>query len=239
MTSGDHPKRLHGNGEGTCFRRGPQTRGFTLLELLASLVCILVLSCLLLPALGQARSRVRGTSCVGNLRQWGVATFLWASDNSDLLPKDGSPNGRSLREGWYVDLPRVLGLPPYQDQPWRTNAIVTPSASVWICPSNSRRSNGNNLFHYCLNEHVNGSGSGNQVRLGSIPDPGRTVWLFDNGRRAAVAGPNNVHTNLHQSGAQFLFLDGHVQRFPNRIYWDFQTQRGKRESPSLLWHPFP
>ena len=29
-------------------------------------------------------------------------------------------------------------------------------------------SNGNNLFHYCLNENVNGTGSSNQVKMASI-----------------------------------------------------------------------
>jgi prepilin-type processing-associated H-X9-DG protein len=63
------------------------------------------------------------------------------------------------------------------------------------------------------------------------------VWLFDNGRLAAVAGPNNVHTNLHQRGAQFLFLDGHGRRFPNADYWDFRYQRGRRDHPELRWDP--
>jgi hypothetical protein len=48
------------------------------------------------------------------------------------------------------------------------------------------------LFHYCLNEHVNGSGSGKQVKLCTIPKPARTIWLFDNGRIAGVAQQNNV-----------------------------------------------
>ena len=65
--------------------------------------------------------------------------------------------------------------------PWRTNNHINPGHSIWICPSNSRRSNSNELFHYCLNENVNGTGTGNQIRLVSIPHPSVTVWLFDNG----------------------------------------------------------
>jgi prepilin-type N-terminal cleavage/methylation domain-containing protein/prepilin-type processing-associated H-X9-DG protein len=213
------------------------SRGFSLLELLLAVAVIAVLAGLLLPALSRARSRVHGTACLSNLRQWGVATILWASENQDYLPQDGTPNGRSVNEGWYIDLPRALGMPPYSELPWRTNPRVDPGRTLWICPANSRRSNSNNLFHYCLNQHVNGSGSGNQVRLGSLPSPGQTVWLFDNGRLAAVAGPNNVHTNLHQRGAQFLFLDGHVQRFPNVDYWDFRNRRGRRDHPELRWVP--
>jgi prepilin-type processing-associated H-X9-DG protein len=123
--------------------------------------------------------------------------------------------------------------------PWRTNANIDPGRSLWICPSNPRRSNGNNLFHYCLNEHVNGIGTGNQVRLGSLPRPTTLVWLFDNGKLAAVAQQNNVHTNLHSHGAQFTFLDGHSARFHSREYWDFQKNAGRTNNPGVAWIPSP
>jgi prepilin-type processing-associated H-X9-DG protein len=120
---------------------------------------------------------------------------------------------------------------------WRTNAAVAPGRSLWICPANSRRSNGTNLFHYCLNEHVNGIGSGNQIKLTAIPHPALTVWLFDNGKLAAVAQQNNAHTNLHNRGANFTFLDGHSARFNQREYWDFGSNQGRTNNPSLIWFP--
>jgi prepilin-type processing-associated H-X9-DG protein len=130
-----------------------------------------------------------------------------------------------------------MGLPPYHQLAWRTNAAMDPGPCLWICPSNPRRSNGHNLFHYCLNRHVNASGTGNQVKLSSIPQPAHTVWLFDNGGSAPVAQQNNVHTNLHAGGAQFNFLDGHAARFANRDYWDFTVNRGRTNHPGLVWTP--
>jgi prepilin-type processing-associated H-X9-DG protein len=106
---------------------------------------------------------------------------------------------------------------------------------VWY--GNIRRSNGNNLFHYCLNEHVNGIGAGNQTKLCRIPRPVLTVWLFDNGKLAAVAQQNNVHSNLHNQGAHFTFLDGHAQRFRNTEYWNFFTNEGITNNPNLIWIP--
>jgi hypothetical protein len=48
----------------------------------------------------------------------------------------------------------------------------------YLCRGNPCRSNGNNLFHYCLNEHVNGLGSGNQEEgargLDALQDAGAT-----------------------------------------------------------------
>ena len=212
-------------------------RAFTLIELLVVIAIIAILAALLLPALAKAKQKANATECLNNLKQWGLATVLFANDNDDFLPKDGTPNGTSTTSGWYIDLPGILGIPPYDQLPWRTNAAISPGHVIWICPSNTRRSNGTNLFHYCLNINVNGTGSGNQTRLSSIRKPTATIWLFDNGKLAAVAQQNNVATNMHNSGANFLFLDGHSARFKCESYWDFAGDKGLTNNPDLIWFP--
>ena len=211
---------------------------FTLIELLAVIAILAILASLLLPAFNKAKGKAQNITCLNNLKQWGLATQFYVADNNDYLPPDGSPNGVSVNSGWYIDLPRELGIRPYNELSWRTNAGIRPEKSIWICPANTNRSNGANLFHYCLNEHVNGTGANNApVKHSNIHKPTQVVWLFDNGKRAAVAQQNNAHTNLHHQGAQFTLLDGHSARFRNLEYWDFTANKGRTNNPNLIWIP--
>jgi prepilin-type N-terminal cleavage/methylation domain-containing protein/prepilin-type processing-associated H-X9-DG protein len=214
-------------------------RAFTLVEVLVVIALVALLAGMLVPALARARRSVHGSSCLGNLRQWGLATRLYATDHADHLPPDGAPNGISRDQAWYVELPLTLGERPYREQgAWRTNADPALPRNLWLCPANPRRSNGRMLFHYCLNRRVNGSGADSRAaRLTDVPAPGETVWLFDNGGLAAVAAENNAHTNAHGAGAHFLFLDGHVTRHAAATYWDFRRQRGFTNPTAFRWQP--
>ena len=219
---------------------GTERKGLTLIELLVVIAMLAVLAGLLLPALAKAKNHGRSAFCLNNLRQWGLATHLYTTDYEDYLPPDGTPNpgNSSTNSGWYIQLPRQLDLPRYHQMQWRTNAAVDPGLSVWICPANRRRSNGRNLFHYCLNSYVDGTGADDRpVRLGFLPEPSRLVWLFDSKNLPAVGYWGYTHTNLHSQGAQFLFLDGHVRRFRKPEYWNDKTNKGRTDNPEIRWIP--
>src|SRR5579872_4117320 len=62
---------------------------FTLIELLVVIAIIAILAAILLPVLAKAKERALRAQCTSNLKQWGLAQQLYATDNDNALPSDG------------------------------------------------------------------------------------------------------------------------------------------------------
>lgn len=67
-------------------------RAFTLIELLVVIAIIAILAAMLLPALSSAKERARRATCLNHIRQFTLASLIYADDNQQHLPRGETDN---------------------------------------------------------------------------------------------------------------------------------------------------
>lgn len=140
----------------------PARHGFTLIELLVVIAIIAILAAILFPVFAQARDAARKAACQSNLKQFGAAFAMYATDYDGFFPNPGGrviigiPNGaawysatRNTATGQIVDSGQ--GIYPYLKQ--RGNA----GSNLWSCP-NALPGGGSNRFavgqNYSMNDYA-------------------------------------------------------------------------------------
>lgn len=213
---------------------------FTLIELLVVIAIIAILAALLLPALSTAKSMVLTIRCAGNFKQIGAAAFMYAFDNNEIIPpcsidaggytKQLGPYLGGKSDSWIIpngitvcvaDRKTLGSCPSYPNAPIVTNYIGTVSAQdKAAADAISGPYGGWQRYHdSCREGKYLRQITDNSVIMIEMP----SYYYIWNGYlypyHFSMAGYTNIsHPNWsaaywHNNSSNFLFKDGHIEKF--------------------------
>jgi prepilin-type N-terminal cleavage/methylation domain-containing protein len=106
-------------------------RGMTLIEVMVVVVVVVLLFTLLLwPAVSKMRDHDQRIRCVNNLKQVGLAAYVWIDDHSGKYPMEISQTNGGTREF-------STGANAFRHFQIMSNNLSTPS--ILLCPADSDR----------------------------------------------------------------------------------------------------
>jgi prepilin-type N-terminal cleavage/methylation domain-containing protein/prepilin-type processing-associated H-X9-DG protein len=207
-------------------------RGFTLIELLVVIAIIAILAAMILPALAHAKQKGQQTACVNNSRQQTLAVFMYAEDNSDILPPVAFNDANDNE----IDWPTLLD--PYLKNP-----------KIHLCPSDLVSTNSS----YGLNElgfvDLTDPGVTTPIRMAGFHTPTATVMLGDVGTEddmvtlrpdtsKMIAPGSDINDDedarpiaRHNQRCDLGFMDGHAEPMRLNLFYLNQNPTNKWFTP--------
>lgn len=157
-----------------------RTRAFTLIELLVVIAIIAILAAILFPVFSQAKAQAKKASSLSNMRQVGLASLMYASDNEDYFPlTERGGDVSDAAEFYWGDM-----ILPYTKS-WQVLTAPGQAGTIQFkttVPSYSQQWS----YHYGINDVTDSSAACTPDGSGSGPDNPQCVHKGAAGKNGSV-----------------------------------------------------
>ena len=188
--------------------------GFTLIELLVVIAIIAILAAILFPVFAKAREKARQTSCLSNVKQWALASMMYAQDYDEVTVPTYSYNPAGPMTG----CGNLMGW-------WQMLEPYVKNTQLLVCPSYHHTCVWNRPISYGVNSLVM------YRSLAVVKNPSEIIQFFENKAYLEIQNPDlnadyvpncsSCVSKVHNDGTNFGFCDGHAKwlRVSKRENW--------------------